>query len=74
MDVQFTLEEQSRLRQVASRGGSAVEEVVQVAVRHALEDEARFVEAVQRGIASADRGDLLDHKVVVERIEKRFGP
>ena len=74
MEVQFTPEEQTRLRQVASRGGNPVEEVVRVAVRHALEDEARFVEAVQKGIASADRGDLLDHKAVVERIEKRFGP
>ena len=74
MDVQFTPEEQTRLQKVATRGGSAVEEVVRAAVRHALEDEASFVEAVQRGIASADRGDLLDHEVVVERIEKRFGP
>ena len=38
-----------------------------------LEDEVRFFEAVQKGIASADRGDLIDHDEVVDRIEKRFG-
>ena len=74
MEVHFTPEEETRLQEVAARGGKAAEDVVQAAVRQALEDEARFVEAVQKGIASADRGDLLSHDTVVERIEKRFRP
>jgi uncharacterized protein (DUF433 family)/predicted transcriptional regulator len=44
------------------------------AVSLALENEARFVAGVKNGMASADRGDLLDHESVATRIEKRFGP
>jgi predicted transcriptional regulator len=35
-----------------------------------LEYDARFVEAVEEGRASARRGDLLDHEEVVARIEQ----
>jgi hypothetical protein len=34
--------------------------------------DARFIEAVEEGRASACRGDLLEHDVVVERIEQMF--
>lgn len=73
MEVLFTPEEENRLSQIAARAGTPVTAIVHHAVSQALEDEARFVEAVERGITSADRGDLLDHDAVVERIERRFG-
>jgi hypothetical protein len=34
--------------------------------------DAQFVEAVGEGRAAIRRGDLLDHDVVVERIEQMF--
>jgi len=37
-----------------------------------LERQARFIEGVERGIAAADRGDLVDHEEVVSRIERLF--
>jgi predicted transcriptional regulator len=73
MEVQFTPEEETRLSQIATRAGRPVTAVVHDAVSHTLNEEARFVNAVEKGIASADRGDLIDHEAVVNRIEKRFG-
>ena len=72
MEVQFTPDEEIRLSRIAARAGRPVTAVVHDTVSRALEDEARFVAAIQKGIASADRGDLLDHEAVVARIEKRF--
>ena len=72
MEVQFAPEEEIRLSLIAARAGRPVTAVVHDTVSRALEDKARFVAAVQKGIASADRGDLLDHKAVVARIERRF--
>jgi hypothetical protein len=35
-----------------------------------LESHMRFIEGVKRGIEAADRGDLIDHGGVVNRIER----
>ena len=72
MEVQFTPEEENRLSRIAARAGRPVSAVVHDTVSRALEDEARFVATIQMGIASADRGDLLDHEAVVARIEQGF--
>jgi predicted transcriptional regulator len=74
MEVHFTPEEEMRLDQIAAKAGIPVTSFVHETVSRTLEDEARFVAAVKKGIASADRGDLLYHESVVARIEKRFGP
>lgn len=37
-----------------------------------LERHAQFIEGVSRGIAAADRRDLIDHKEVANRIDRLF--
>lgn len=37
-----------------------------------LSEQARFVSAVQEGLADADAGHLRDHEQVVERMRARF--
>jgi predicted transcriptional regulator len=44
--------------------------VVVETVSNMLQRQARFVDGVKRGIASADRGNLIDHEEVVSRIER----
>jgi len=73
MEVQFTPELEAKLARIAARQGRGMDALVQEVLIRYLEQEARFTEAVQKGIASAERGDLLDHDEVVARIEKRFG-
>ncbi len=74
MELHFTPELEAGLARIAAQQGRNTDELVQEVLNRYLERETRFIEAVQKGIASADRGDLLEHDEVVARIEKRFGP
>jgi predicted transcriptional regulator len=47
--------------------------VVEKAVDQMLDYEQHFIAAVEKGRASARRGDLLEHDEVVERTEQIFG-
>ena len=72
MEVRFTPDTQAQLNQLAASQGKAAEQVVEEAVARMLQRQAQFVEGVNRGIAAADRGDLIDHADVVERIDRLF--
>ena len=64
MEVNFTPQIEARLKEFATRKGKDAAQVVEEAVSKMPERQARFVEGVRRGIASADRGDLIDHEEV----------
>jgi predicted transcriptional regulator len=70
MEVHFSPDKEARLRQFATRTGKDAAQVVEEAVDRMLECDARFIEAIEEGRASARRGDLLKHTEVVERIEQ----
>lgn len=69
--MHLTPEQEARLTQLATRiGKKDAQEVVQETVIRLLENEARVIEAVKRGIASADRGDFVEHDEVAARVER----
>ena len=70
MEVNFTPSTEAQLKEFAARKGNDAAQVVEEAVSHMLERQARFVEGVKRGIASANRGDLIDHEELVSRIDR----
>jgi predicted transcriptional regulator len=70
MDVHFSSEVEARLQQVAQANGKNAEQLVRDTVERVLEDQARFVSAVQRGIAQAERGEFIEHEEVRARIER----
>ena len=72
MEVHFTPDTQAQLSQFAASQGKAAEQVVEETVSRMLQRQAQFIEGVSRGIAAADRGDLIDHAEVVERIDRLF--
>jgi predicted transcriptional regulator len=72
MEVHFSPNTEAQLKAFAARKGKDVAQVVEETVSNMLQRQARFVEGVERGIAAADRGDLLDHEEVVSRIERLF--
>ena len=74
MELHLTPELEAGLARIAAQQRRSTDELVEEVLNRYLEREARFIEAVEKGIASADRGDLLEHDEVVARIEKRFGP
>ena len=74
MELHLTPEQEAQLSSIATHAGKNAEQILQEAVDRLIEEDARFRDAVRRGIASADRGDLLDHEEVVARIEQLFNP
>lgn len=72
MEVHFAPEVETRLRQVASASGKDAEQLVKDTVDRMLESQARFVAGVQRGIEQADRGELIEHQEVLDRIGRLF--
>ena len=68
MEVQFEPDVQAQLNQFAASQGKAAAQVVEETVARMLQRQAQFIEGVNRGIAAANRGDLIEHAEVVERI------
>ena len=72
VEVHFSPEIETRLQQVASANGKDAEQLVKDTVARMLEDRARFIAGVQRGIEQADRGEFVEHKDVLNRIDRLF--
>jgi predicted transcriptional regulator len=72
MEVYFSPDVETRLQQVASANGKDAEQLVKDTVARMLEDQARFVTGVQRGLEQADRGEFVEHKDVLDRIGRLF--
>jgi predicted transcriptional regulator len=73
MEVHLTPEQEAELSELATRKGRDAETLAQEVLDFYLKHEACFVEAVKRGIASADRGDFVEHDEVLARIERLLG-
>ena len=68
MEVTLSLEE-AQLQRIARRTGRDTEALAKEAIGHLLEYEERFIEAVEKGLASLDRGEFVSHQEVKRRIE-----
>lgn len=73
MQVNFTPEQMARLSEIARYHGTDTEQLVRNAALLLIEEDRLFLEAVERGIEQADRGDLIDHEEVVARFERKYG-
>jgi len=74
MEVHFSPDIETRLQQVALANGKNAEQLVKDTIARMLEGQARFVVGVEKGIAAAERGELIDHEDVVKRINRLFEP
>jgi predicted transcriptional regulator len=72
MVVNLTPAQEAQLARIASRSGKVPEQVVQDAVALMIEPDAGFAEAVEKGFASLDRGEFVEHEDVGARIERLF--
>ncbi len=57
------------LQQIANRTGRSMTELLEEAVDRFLEYNTWFIGEVEKGLAEANRGELIDHEEVVARIE-----
>ena len=70
MEIHFTPEEEALLSKIATHIGTDPEQMIKDAALRLLEEDARFLDAVQRGIADADRGELIDEEEMDGRVKR----
>jgi predicted transcriptional regulator len=74
MELHFTPEQQARLAQIATKAGTAPERLVTNVVTRYLDEEARFLAAVEKGLAAAERGEFIEEEEMDARLEAMFKP
>jgi predicted transcriptional regulator len=74
MEVHFTPEQETQLAQRAAKAGTVPERLVTNVVARYLDEEARFLAAVEKGIAAAERGEFIEEEEMDARLEAMFKP
>jgi predicted transcriptional regulator len=69
MEVHFTPEQEAQLTQIATRSGTDTESLVTNVVARYLDEEARFLAAVQKGLDAAERGEFIEEEEMDARFE-----
>jgi predicted transcriptional regulator len=70
MEVHFTPEQEAQLSKIASQAGIDPEHLVKKAALSLLERDARFRDAVHKGLEQADRGEFVDESEMESRIAR----
>jgi predicted transcriptional regulator len=72
MELHLTPEQQAQLAQIASKAGTAPERLVTNVVARFLDEEGRFLAAVEKGLAAAERGEFISEEEMDARLEAMF--
>jgi predicted transcriptional regulator len=70
MEVPLNPDMQAKLSRLAAEQGRNAEALIQEAIARLVDYDEWFLREVEKGLASADHGDLLTHEEVGARIEK----
>jgi predicted transcriptional regulator len=70
MEVRLHPEKEAQLAQIAAQRGLKTDELAQQVLSHCLDDDSRFIEAVNLGLAAAERGDFVEHDEVGEKLKQ----
>jgi predicted transcriptional regulator len=74
MEVHLTPDQQAQLAQIAAEAGTVPERLATNVVTRYLDEEARFLAAVEKGIAAAERGEFIEEEEMDARLEAMFRP
>lgn len=74
MEVRLQPEKEAQLAQIAAQRGLKTDELAQQVLSRYLEDDTRFIDAVNLGIAAADRGEFVEHDEVGAKVQKILRP
>ncbi len=72
MEVHFTPKQQAKLVQIATEARTIAERLVTNLVARYLDEERRFLAAVEKGIAAAERGEFIEEEEMDARLEAMF--
>lgn len=74
MEVRLQPAKEAQLAQIAAQRGLKPDELARQVLSRYLEDDSRFIEAVNLGLAAADRGDFVEHDEVRAKIQQILRP
>jgi predicted transcriptional regulator len=74
MEIRLQPEKEAQLAQIAAQRGLKTDELAQQVLSRYLEDDTRFIEAVNVGLAAADRGEFVEHDEVGAKIQQILRP
>jgi predicted transcriptional regulator len=72
MEVHLNPEVQDKLSRIAAARGGDAEMLAREAIERFVDYDEWFIREVEKGLASAGRGELLSHAEVGARLEKRL--
>lgn len=72
MEVRFKPDVQEKLARAAAQQGRDSEALVVEAVERMLSYDEWFLAEVEKGVAAADRGELIDHDDIRKLIDDRY--
>jgi predicted transcriptional regulator len=72
MDVPLNPDLQAKLTRLAAQQGRASEALVVEAVERLVNYDEWFLREVDKGLAAADRGELVEHSDVRKMIDQRY--
>jgi len=70
MEIRLHPEKEAQLAQIAEQRGLKTDELAQQVLSHYLEDDKRFIEAVNLGLAAGDCGDFVGHEEVGKKLKQ----
>ena len=72
MEVDFTPDLQAKLARLASEQGRDTKALVREAVERLVNHDEWFIREVEKGLAAADRGELIEHEEIGKLIDSRY--
>jgi predicted transcriptional regulator len=74
MDVRLQPDKEAQLAEIAAQRGLKIDELAQQVLTRYLEDDTHFIEAVNLGLAAADRGEFVEHSEVGAKLQQILRP
>jgi RHH-type transcriptional regulator, rel operon repressor / antitoxin RelB len=72
MEVHISPELEEKIHRLAAQQGRDSESLVQEVLEHFVDYDEWFLREVEKGLAAADRGELLDHEKIGKLIERCY--
>ena len=72
MEVNLNPDLQAKLTRLAADRGSDTGTLVQEAIERFVDYDDWFLREVEKGVAAADRGELIDHEDIGRLIDSRY--
>lgn len=70
MDVPLQPEKEAQLAAIAAQKGLKTDELAREVISRYLDDDQHFIQAVNAGLAAAERGDFLEHEEVGKKLNQ----